>query len=125
MFIYFYHEGICLQLTEECAFLNANFNSMYSSKFCGSRAADFLGSVSDAACVIISVDDLEFAMLGYDQFFRRLLLKVGASNDSKKKFYINFFVKSGEQNIDSLDPYLSELLKTIWCELGKEVYLSI
>lgn len=58
--------------SDNLAVLYANFDSMYSNEFCGSKAADFCCSSSFLPCIILKAAEAESGLEAYDQVFRRL-----------------------------------------------------
>lgn len=57
--------------------LYSSFKSLFSSKFCGSKAIDYLCSLdSGNLCIILKTDEVDSNIRVYEQIFRRLLKSV-------------------------------------------------
>ena len=57
--------------------LYSSFNSIFSSKFCGSKAIDYLCSLdSGNLCIVLKSDEVDSNIRVYEQIFRRLLKSV-------------------------------------------------
>jgi hypothetical protein len=113
--------GLCLDMSDRAAFLYTAFDSMFSSKFCGSRAADFCGSVSNGICMLISAKDVTETLTGYDQIFRRVLkkLQAGATPIQKIAFLVNFEAGS-ENSADEISKEISDRLSQIWGDFSSD-----
>lgn len=113
--------GLCLDMSDRAAFLYTAFDSMFSSKFCGSRAADFCGSVSNGICMLISAKDVTETLNGYDQIFRRVLkkLQAGSTPIQKIAFLVNF--EAGSVNgADEISKEISDRLSQIWGDFASD-----
>lgn len=52
--------------------LLAHYDSMFSSKFCGSKAVDFVGSLANTLVVVLPEQEIAEVLSGHDQTMRRL-----------------------------------------------------
>lgn len=114
--------GLHLDLNDRGAFLYAAFESMYSPKFCGSKAADYCSTVSNFMFILLSGKDASETLNGYDQLFRRMLTKIHNSLSTVRS--ITFFVKlegpSGTvSNVDigAVTQDITKRLNEIWADL--------
>lgn len=97
-------------------FLHVSFEEMYSTKLCGSKAADFCGTTSNCIALLMSAKDLSATLDGYDQILRRVLKKivVGASPVQS----IVFLVKgSGSFATEAVERLISSKVSDIWTDL--------
>jgi len=99
---------------------------MYSGTFCGCKAADYLATVSDSLCFILSSADLSQALSSHDQFFRRVLRKINMKTISDPKTNIQFIIKLDETA--AVDDKLvmdnvSNFMKSLWTDIDEEVTL--
>jgi hypothetical protein len=95
---------------------------MYSSKFCGSKAADYCSTVSNCVFILLSGKDASETLNGYDQLFRRMLTKINNSLSTVRS--ITFFVKlegpSGtvsSVDIGAVTQDITNRLNDIWADL--------
>ena len=114
-----------MDLNDRGAFLYTAFESMYSAKFCGSKAADYCGSVSNCVFVLLSGKDSTETLNGYDQLFRRMLTKIHASASPVRS--LTFFVKlegpsGGASGVDigGVTQEITRRLNEIWVDLTGE-----
>lgn len=101
------------------AFLYASFSSMFSTKFCGSKAADFCGAVSSSIYILVSAKDLAETLNGHDQIFRRIIKKLQVNGSPLKS--INFMVKveSGDNVAPEMfSAHIQERLSEIWDDMA-------
>ena len=114
-----------MDLNDRGAFLYTAFESMYSAKFCGSKAADYCGSVANCVFVLLSGKDSSETLNGYDQLFRRMLTKIHASSSPVRS--LTFFVKlegpsGGASGVDigGVTQEITRRLNDIWVDLTGE-----
>jgi len=81
--------------------LYSSFNSIFSSKFCGSKAIDYLCSL-DAGnlCIILKSDEVDSNIRVYEQIFRRLLKSV-------HDYHSNIVISSSSSSNNSIDGNIS------------------
>lgn len=110
-----------MDISDRGAFLFTAFDSMFSTKFCGSRAADFCGSVSNSLCLLMSAKDVTETLTGYDQIFRRVMKKLqsGVSPVQTLAIMVNF--ESGlVENSEILANEIVERLSEIWSDISND-----
>ena len=108
-------------MNDRAAFIYSAFDSMFSSKFCGSKAADFCGSTANGLCLLLSAKDITETLTGYDQIFRRIMkkLQAGVSPVQSFAFLINF--ESGsEQNTEEVTKEIVERLSEMWSDISND-----
>ena len=114
--------GLCLDMSDRAAFLYTAFDSMFSAKFCGSKAADFCGSTSNGLCFLMSAKDVTETLTGYDQIFRRVMKKLQAGASPVQS--ILFLVKSDSGSAEP-DTLITNEIKTrmseIWSDYDGQV----
>ena len=99
---------------------------MYSSKFCGSKAADFCGAVSSSIYILVSAKDLTETLDGHDQIFRRIIKKLQINGSSLNS--INFVVKveSGDSTVSNeFSAEISPRLSEIWNDIAGSEPVSV
>lgn len=111
--------GLCLDMNERGAYVYTAFDNMYSTKFCGSKAADFCGSVSNSLCILLSAQDVTETLNGYDQIFRRVLKKVmDSSMQSLMSLTVLVNYEAGSQvDKEEVSVEISSRLSDIWNDL--------
>lgn len=110
-----------MDISDRGAFLFTAFDSMFSTKFCGSRAADFCGSVSNNLCLLMSAKDVTETLTGYDQIFRRVMKKLhsGVSPVQTLAILVNF--DSGSmKNSETISSEISQRLSEIWSDVSND-----
>lgn len=81
--------------------LYSSFNSIFSSKFCGSKAIDYLCSLdSGNLCIILKSDEVDSNIRVYEQIFRRLLKSV-------HDYHSNIVISSSSSSNNSIDGNIS------------------
>jgi hypothetical protein len=110
-----------LDISDRGAFLFTAFDSMFTTKFCGSRAADFCGSVSNNLCLLMSAKDVTETLTGYDQIFRRVMKKLqsGVSPVQTLAIMVNFDAGSVE-NSETLSNEITGRLSEIWSDISTD-----
>ena len=90
------------------------FDSMFSSKLCGSKLTDFFGSLSSQAspCLLLKIEEPDEAIELYDQLFRRILTEI--SDQAGEKAQLKVVVDLPEEQ--SLAA-LREMITNIWREV--------
>lgn len=109
-------------MSDRAAFLYTAFDSMFSAKFCGSKAADFCGSTSNGLCLLMSAKDVTETLTGYDQIFRRVMKKLQAGASPVQS--ILFLVKSDSGSADNSDGITNEIktrISEIWSDYDGQV----
>lgn len=109
-------------MSDRAAFLYTAFDSMFSAKFCGSKAADFCGSTSNGLCFLLSAKDVTETLTGYDQIFRRVMKKLQAGASPVQNML--FFVKSDSGSAASSEALSSEIkarMSEIWSDYDGQV----
>ena len=109
-------------MNDRGAFLYTAFESMYSSKFCGSKAADYCSTVSNCVFILLSGKDASETLNGYDQLFRRMLSKLHSSVSTIRS--ITFFVKlegpsgtASNVDIGGVTQDITKRLNDIWTDM--------
>lgn len=97
--------------------LFVGFDRMYSDKFCGSKAIDFCKNLSSKVCVVMNSNELDSALVGYDQIFRRYLkINQRESNeeDTKKKVHLTFVIDNtaSANNVSEDEAEIVEQIKS-------------
>jgi hypothetical protein len=115
-------KGVLLEVTDRAAFAYTAFETMFSPKFCGSKAADYCSTVSNCIFVLLSGKDASETLHGYDQLFRRMLGKIHASSSPVRS--ITFFVKvegasGGTSGVDigAVTQEITRHLQDMWADL--------
>jgi hypothetical protein len=109
-------------MSDRAAFLYTAFDSMFSAKFCGSKAADFCGSTSNGLCLLMSAKDVTETLTGYDQIFRRVMKKLQAGASPVQS--ILFLVKSDSGSADNSEAITNEIktrMSEIWSDYDGQV----
>ena len=109
-------------MSDRAAFLYTAFDSMFSAKFCGSKAADFCGSTSNGLCLLMSAKDVTETLTGYDQIFRRVMKKLQAGASPIQS--ILFLVKSDSGSADNSDAITNQIktrMSEIWSDYDGQV----
>jgi hypothetical protein len=111
-----------MELTENMAVIYTHSESMYATNFCGARAIDYCGIVSDNVCLALPASDLEDNLTGYDQFIRRLIWKSCISN---KPLKLTFLIDSRNSNKDDseLTNFINDRISLISKDIADEVTL--
>lgn len=119
--------GAYIDFTNRGAFLYSAFENMYSSKFCGSKAADYCGTVSNCIFVLLSSTDVEETLSGFDQVFRRLFKKISSSTSNVKLMTI--LVKQDDSSSNLFNEKDSDQLllrlNEIWSDINSEMTVSL
>mmetsp|Transcript_30916 Transcript_30916/g.29529 ORF Transcript_30916/g.29529 Transcript_30916/m.29529 type:complete len:544 (-) Transcript_30916:32-1663(-) len=112
--------GLCLDMNERGAFVYTAFDNMYSTKFCGSKAADFCGSISNSLCILLSARDVTETLNGYDQIFRRVLKKVMDSSMQSLTSLTILVSNEGtsEEEKEEVSVEINNRLSEIWKDLS-------
>jgi hypothetical protein len=112
--------GINLDCTGQGGFLHVSFEEMYSTKFCGSKAADFCGTTSNCIAILMSSKDLSETLDGYDQILRRVLKKVtiGVSPVQSLVFLVK---NNGMIATETAGNLISTKVGEIWTDLTSQV----
>ena len=87
---------------------------MFSSEFCGSKAADVCASVSSSVYVLVSSKDLTETLLGHDQIFRRILKKIDINSSPIQSIVV--LVKT-EAGVSSVSDEVQNRLSDIWNDI--------
>jgi hypothetical protein len=115
--------GLCVDMGSHGAFLFTAFDSMFSPKFCGSKAADFCGSVSNSVFVLLTAKDVTETLNGYDQIFRRIIKKVISASSPVQS--ITFLVKYESVSSEDISKEIKDRLAEIWSDMSgdDQVYI--
>jgi hypothetical protein len=108
--------GVYLDVNDNNAVLFSVFDTMYSTKFCGSKAADYSVDVCNNIVVGLSAIDLEDALIGYDQIFRRVLNRMMKNKDIKLNIVI-----ANDGTIDNgneLTAKVQNMVNILWSDLS-------
>ena len=108
-------------MNERAAFLYTAFDSMFSSKYCGSRAADLCGSTLNSLCLLVSAKDVTETLTGYDQIFRRIMMKLqaGVSPIQSIALLVNYETGS-TQDSDEVSREIVDRLSKMWADVSND-----
>jgi len=100
---------------------------MYSNKFCGSKAADFCGAISDTIVLVVSLSELTESLSGHDQALRRIIKSAkerGAGGLKSVLFLVDTTLPAPEavteEQVASCFRDISEAVESIWSDLDEE-----
>jgi len=96
---------------------------MYSVDFCGSKAAEYFGLVSDSICIIAPGVDLLDTLDAHDQFFRRLLIRLQARSLTAP-ISVTFLVDAAQALEASVKEKISSYIINIWKDIDEKVLAS-
>lgn len=105
--------------------LLACYDTMFSSKFCGSKAADFCGAVSDSVVVVLPANDLAEYLSGHDQALRRVLKIASdrqATDSRPASMLILVDTTSAPSDDDSTAKAINDIIATVntlWSEVAE------
>ena len=117
--------GLALQLEEENIILYSAFNTMSSTKFCGSKAIDYCCSVSSSVCLTFNGLDLENSLRGYDQVLRRFVKSAARQDEAVAiTFIVDTATCSDEDRVDC-SALINRLLRKLWSEANSKVFLRM
>ena len=99
---------------------------MFSKACCGSKIADFCGTISDNICVGLPAADINECLTSFDQIFRRLLLKAYVQ---KRTLQLSIIIDSkntvSEEEKANLEQSTIEAVKKIEAEIVDEVSTQV
>jgi len=105
--------GINLGVVEGKAVLYGSFEEMFSSKFCGSKAADYLTKVCDTVCILLpGGEEALDAFVNYEQAVRRVIARAGENAGERISLIL---VIDGEEN-EERDALLTSKVASIFAE---------
>lgn len=121
-----------MEIDDSKAVIYATFSSMFSPKYCGSKAIEFQCSLPGSFCVAVKAVDLENALAGYEQIFRRMLKriydkKILDSTDASTPTHIKLLIDESHSSSDfnaSLEEHrriIDSYLQSIWQETYDKV----
>ena len=115
-----------MDMSDRAAFLYTAFDSMFSSNYCGSRAADLCGSSSNALCLLVSAKDVTETLIGYDQIFRRIMkkLQAGVSPIQTIAFLVNYDAGS-VQDSEEVSKEIVGRLSEMWSDISTDGQVAI
>lgn len=108
--------GVYLDVNDNNAVLFSVFDTMYSTKFCGSKAADYSVDVCNNVVIGLSAIDLEDVLIGYDQVFRRILNKMIKNRDIKLNIIIGS--ENAIENGNDLTIKVQNMVNSLWSDLS-------
>lgn len=98
--------GVYLDVTKSSIVLCSSFDSIFGAKYCGALVADFFRSLDKSnSVVIVSEDEIDEALLGYDQVFKRL------RSNNAQKFELSFIIVSQSKLNESEMNKISEKIQ--------------
>ena len=99
---------------------------MYSSKFCGSKAADFCGAVSSNIYILVSAKDLTETLDGHDQIFRRIIKKLQINGSPLNSIDFILKVESGDSTVSNqFSAEILDRLSEIWNDIAGSEQVSL
>lgn len=105
--------GINLGVVEGKAVLYGCFQEMFSTKFCGSKAADYLTKVCDTVCILLpGGEEALDAFDNYEQVVRRVIARAGENAGERISLIL---VIDGEEN-EERDALLTSKVASIFAE---------
>ena len=125
--------SICLDVSADnsAVYLYSNFNTMFSPKFCGSKAIDYSSDVSTNIILAFSSSTLSQALQSYDQVIRRIFnrvklgLQASSSSDSNSQVscltVIVGNIGSNESESDLTDKVTKALID-IWADMTEKTF---
>lgn len=113
--------GIAMEISKDKAVLLSKFDSMFSVDFCGCKAAEYYGLVTDSLCVVLPEIDLEETLDAHDQFFRRILAKLSVRDSSEQRVPLVFLVKSSNSVQQSIVDRITNFVESIWTDVNSQV----
>ena len=117
--------GLCLDISDRAAFIYTAFDSMFSSKYCGSRAADVCGSSSNVICLLVSAKDVTETLIGYDQIFRRIMkkLQAGMSPVQSIAFLVSYDAGTAQDALEVTGEIVGRLSE-MWSDISTDGQVS-
>lgn len=94
-----------------------SFDQMFSSKFCGSKLADYFSDLDNHVCVLLRSEAIQQTLSSYDQVFRRILNKFAQSSHSNS--VLKVVVDSQVDAVKDCESFLSSLLEEIRSKVRK------
>lgn len=113
--------GIAMEIAKDKAILLSKFDSMFSVNFCGCKAAEYYGLISDSLCVVLPEIDLEETLDAHDQFFRRILAKLNARDSQEQRVPLIFLVNSSKSLQQSTIDEITHFMDSIWKDINSLV----
>lgn len=114
--------GVSAEVVDNALVLRGCFDRMYSDKFCGSKAVDFLSSLQCANVVVLPSEDIEDSLVIYDQVFRRILTsKLSSEPSEDKKDKLVLVVATSTMDLDQVPNKAIAFLQNMFEELGATV----
>lgn len=95
--------------------LIAQYESMYSSNYCGSKAADFLGSFSNTLLVVLPPAETSEIMTAHDQTLRRLAQAIKTRMNSAKPVRALFFLTADLESRAAED--VAQAFEGVWADV--------
>ena len=110
------HTGICIDGTESAAVLLAHYDSMFSSKYCGSKAVDFVGSLANTLVIVLPQQEIADVLSGHDQTMRRLATAIRRRSAAAGGCQIKnvFFLSTREGSARSSSEEVNQAFDGIW-----------
>ena len=118
------NNGIALELSGDKAVLLSTFDSMFSASFCGCKAAEYTGLVSDAICVVVPEVDLTETLDAHDQLFRRMFAKLNSKKMSQPVPFIVVLTSPGKIE-DDMSDNVQRYLESVWKDINNQVLSCI
>ena len=118
--------SLCLDVSADnsAVYLYSNFNTMFSPKFCGSKATDYSSDISTNVILAFSSSTLSQALQNYEQVIRRIFNRVklglhASSSDSNKVSCLTVIVGNtgNSESEGDMKDKVSKALIDIWADM--------
>lgn len=116
--------GISIDVTEYGAVLYTSFDTMFSSKFCGSKATDFCSDVSNSFIITSTAVDIDEILSSYDQVIRRLFNKVSRENIPVRSITV-ILSDSSSSDLEQVSKKVEKTFEKIWTEVSEQQYSKL
>ena len=92
---------------------------MFSLNFCGSKAAEYFGLVSNSICIVLPGIDLVETLEANEQFLRRALTKL--SSRKAERVSLVFLINSSESAGQATAQRVTQFVQNIWSDVDGQV----
>ena len=113
--------GIAMEISDDKAVLLSKFDSMFSVNFCGCKAAEYYGLITDCLCVVLPEIDLEETLDAHDQFFRRILAKLNTRDRREQRVPMVFLINSPNSVQQPIIDQITNFIGSIWKDINSMV----
>ena len=113
--------GIAMEISKDKAVLLSKFDSMFSVNFCGCKAAEYYGLITNCLCVVLPEIDLEETLDAHDQFFRRILAKLNTRDRREQRVPMVFLINSPNSVQQPIIDQITNFIGSIWKDINSMV----